>query len=222
MTKTLLNAVNETLKRTGVIAGDSGEFTSLTDSARQVLIDLAVQVVQEGVDDLYLTAEKPLPEGRREGTLTLSNRVRAYKLRDDLVRLRWPMIDRTNHQYIHEASGGYDQLLLSDADQDDTGLPVLAAIRPTDGRLHLDRAPTAIEAGRAYKYQYDRDISLEAAGDLLPFADAVFRAMVPVWAEYWKRSRRLEFDESLFRTNLGRAAGLLTKSTPRTSYWSGR
>jgi hypothetical protein len=41
-----LNAVNEVLKKKGIIAGDSALLTSLTDSARQVSIDLAIQVHQ--------------------------------------------------------------------------------------------------------------------------------------------------------------------------------
>lgn len=222
MAKTVLNAVNEILKRVGITAGEDGELTSLTDSSRQVFIDLAVQVIQEAVDDLYLTAEMAQPEGQAEATLTLQTNVRAYNLKSDLVRLRFPLVDRTNNQFIHEAKDGYNNMLLWDPEQDDTGLPLWGAIRPTDAKLYVDRLPTSDDNGKAYKYQYDRDISLKFAGDLFPFTDATFRAMVPVWSEYWKRARREEFDASVFRVNLGRAAGLLKKTVPRGSYWRGR
>ena len=44
MTKTLLNGVNDLLKRVKVIAGDTGTLSTLTDSAKQAYIDTAIQV----------------------------------------------------------------------------------------------------------------------------------------------------------------------------------
>ncbi len=52
MAQTLLQAVNAILKRTAIVAGDAGALTTLTDSARQVSIDQAVQVINEGVAEL--------------------------------------------------------------------------------------------------------------------------------------------------------------------------
>ncbi len=53
--KTLLNSVNEVGKRAGWIAGDAGLLTSLTDSGRQSFIDQAIQVINEGIAELYTT-----------------------------------------------------------------------------------------------------------------------------------------------------------------------
>lgn len=221
MAKTLLNATNEILKRVGLIAGDSGVLTSLTDSARQVGIDVAVQVVNEGIDELYASSNVSKPNAQGESTVTLVTSTRAYTLATDLLRLRWPMVDKTNTQFLFQYPGSYNAMLLSDPEQDDTGLPVYAAIRPTDGKLHLDRAPTSVENGRVYTYQYDKDLVLSAAADTVPFKDVVFRAMVPVWVQMWKRERRNEFDGDLFKIDLGRAATLMTQVEPRDS-WSPR
>lgn len=218
MAKTLLECVNEVLKRVKIIAGDSGELSSLTDSARQSPIDVAVQVINEGIDDLYSTAQMARPSVQAESTITLAQGTRNYSLASDLVRLRWPMIDKTNTQWLSEYPGGYNAMLLGDPEQDDTGLPYYGAIRPTDGQLYLDRAPTSVEAGRVYTYQYDKDVSVDDAADTVPFSDVVFRAMVPVWAQLWKRDMRGDFDGDLYRLNVGRAAGLLTRVMPRTSY----
>jgi hypothetical protein len=220
MAKTLLNGVNEILKRSAIIAGDAGELASLTDSARQVSIDHAVQVINECIDELFSSSNIPLPNEQAESTITLTA-TRAYTLASDLSQMRWPLIDKTNNQYIYEYSGGYNGLLMIDPEQDDTGMPVFASIRPTDGKLHLDREPSADYIGNVYTYQYDKDTGLSAATDTMPFGDPVFRAMVPAWVQLFKRDRRGEFDQSLYLLNVGRAARLLTQKQMRTS-WSPR
>lgn len=218
MAKTLLECVNETLKRVGMIAGDAGELSSLADSARQRSIDVAVQVINEAIDELYTTSHIPMPNGQGESTITLVAGTKNYTLATTLVELRWPMIDKTNTQFLQPYPGGYNAMLLGDPEQDDTGLPHYGAIRPTDGALWLDRAPEAADAGRVYTYQYDRDVVMADASDTVPFKDAVFRAMIPVWTQLWKREMRQDFDGDLYRLNLGRAARALTQRNARTSY----
>lgn len=218
MAKTLLNSVNEILKRVSVISGDAGALTSLADSPRQVAIDIAVQVVNEGIDDLYAVTDIAHPNEQAESTMTLVTSTRAYTLASDLIQLRYPMIDKTNNQYIGEYPGGYNALLIADPEQDDTGLPMYGAFRPTDGKFYLDRAPTSVENGRVYTYQYDKNLALSILTDTVPFNDAVFRAMVPSWVQLWKRERQNEFDAGLYRASVGRAAALLSQKQPRTSY----
>lgn len=216
MAKTLLNAVNEVLKRVGMIAGDGTPLTSLTSESKQSAVDVAVQVINEGIDSLYAASNVPKPNGQAQSTITLATGDRSYALASDLVRLRFPLIDKTNNQYLVEAD--YNELLLSDPEQDDSGLPQWAAISPVNGELHLDRAPTADENGRVYTYQYEKDLVLDEAADTVPFNDAVFRAMVPAWVQLWKRERRNEFDGDLFKMEIGRAATLMTRVMPRDSY----
>lgn len=218
MAKTLLNATNEILKRVGIISGDSGELTSLTDSARQRAIDVAIQVVNEGIDDLYSASTVPHPNEQAEDTITLATSTRAYTLATDLVQLRFPLIDKTNNQFIDEYPGGYNKMLMDDPEQDDTGLPHFAAIRPTDGKLYTDVAPTSDDNGNIYTYQYDKDVSLSASTDTVPFTDATFRAMVPAWVQLWKREMRNEFDGDLFEKSIGRAGIFLSQKQVTTSW----
>lgn len=218
MAKTLLNAVNEILTRVGLVGGDAGLLTTLTDSARQVAINQAIQVVNEGTDELYSTSEISLPNKQAESSIVLVTGTRAYSLAAGLVRLRFPLIDKTNTQLIEEYPGGYNAMLLGDMEQDDTGLPHFGAIRPTDGYLHLDRAPSSDEHGRTYTYQYDKDTVMAAAADTVPFKDEVFRAMVPAWVQLWKREARNEFDGELYRQAVGRASRDLTQKQPRKDY----
>ena len=218
MAKTLLDGVNEILKRVSIIAGDAGLLTSLTDSARQVPIDVAIQVINEGVDDLYSASNIAKPNGQAESSLALVTGTREYSLAPDMIRLRWPMIDKTNMQFLLAYPGGYAAMLVGDPEQDDTGLPHYGAINPVNGYLHLDRAPGADENGKIYTYQYEKDLALTAAANAFPFKDAVFRAMVPCWVQLWKRERRNEFDGDLYQVSVGRAARLMTQAEPRSSY----
>ena len=218
MSKTLLNASNEILKRTQIIAGDSGELSSLTDSARQHFIDVCVQVVNEGIDELYTATNKSKPQEQAESSIALVASTRSYSLASDLIQLRWPLIDKTNSQFIYQYPGGYNQILVDDPEQDDTGLPSCAAISPVNGQLYLDRIPTSVEAGRTYTYQYDKDLVMDAAADTMPFSDATFRAMVPAWVQLWKRELRGEFDGDLFKQSIGRASRIFIQVQPRKSY----
>lgn len=216
--KTLLNSVNEVLKRVGVIAGDAGALSSLTDSARQVFIDTAVQVINEGITDIYATSGIAHPNEQAESTMTLVTATRAYTLASDLVQLRFPMRDKTNNQRIYEYPGGYNAMLDGDPEQDDTGLPMYGAFRATDGKFHLDRAPTSVENGRVYTYQYDKSLLLTAAANTVPFNDTVWTKMVPVWSQLWRRDRQNSFDAAIYKTNLGIAAGYLSQKQPRDNY----
>ena len=218
MAKTLLNAVNAVGQRAAWIAGDAGLLTSLTDSGRQSFIDQTVQVINEGISELYTATDIAQPNEQGESTITLVTGTRAYALATDLVQMRWPLRDKTNSQYMVEMPGGYDALLNLDINQDDTGLPYYSAIRPTDGKLHLDRAPTSVENGRVYTYQYDKSLLMSLLTDTVPFNDNVFYSMVPVWTQLYKRDDRGEFDAALFKMNIGRASRQLTQKEPRTSY----
>lgn len=218
MAKTLLEGVNEVLKRVRVIAGDAGELATLTDSGRQTFIDTAVQVINEGNDELYTASELPKPLSQAESTITLATGTRAYSLAAGVVRLIWPLIDKTNTQFIDEYPGGYNQILLADPEQDDTGLPHFATISPVDGKLYCDRAASSENNGNIYTYQYLKEIELTLAADTVPYDDIVFRAMVPAWVQLWKREQRNEFDGDLFTASIGRASRLLTRIPPRASW----
>jgi hypothetical protein len=216
--KTLLDCVNEIFKRVNVNAGDAAALTTLTDSARQHPIDVAVQVINEGIDKVYGGSNKALPTSQKEGTITLATGTRAYALATDLVQLRWPFIDKTNSQFIMQYPGTYNDMLLLDLEQDDTGLPHWGAISPVNGYLHLDRTPTSDENGKVYTYQYDKDLGLSAASDTVPFNNAAFRAMVPAWVQLYKREMRNEFDQKLYAESLGDAARYITELQIRSSY----
>lgn len=232
MAKTLLNGVNDLLKRVQIIAGDSGELSSLTDSGRQPFIDIAVQVWNEAVEQLYSVSDLPMPQEMDEATITLVTGDRDYALAADLVQLHFPLIHTANFVltseqgwYILEYPGGYMNLVDSQPfPASYTGLPTYAAIRPTDGQLYLDRIPTAAENNLTFTYRYDKDVSLSLAADTFPFSDAVYRALLPVAGELWRLFQENKSFEGVSRLSFGRAARFLTNVqqspswTPRISY----
>ena len=171
MAKTLLNGVQDVLEKSAAI--DSGQtLTSLSDTSRQTLIDLAVQVINETIDELYSIGDWSKPEQMKEATITLVTSQRAYVLRHDLVRLRseYPLTDETNnHHIIILGEDGYWQTIMGDTEQDDTGIPSYCAISPINGKLIMDRLPDSNANARVYKYRYDRELELdEAAGNPEP------------------------------------------------------
>lgn len=216
--KTLLDGVNEVLKKVGVIVTD---LTGLTQTARQRDINLAVQSWNEVQDDLYTTTDEPFTDEQAEGTITLTTGTRTYSLAADLLQLRWPLIDKTNAQVIVRHPGGYNAILEGDLEQDDTGLAISAAIRPTDGMLYLERIPTAADNGNVYTYQYDKDLGISTAAAEVPFNDAAFRAVVVAVAQVWKRERNNVFDGAAYTKAMGRASRLITQSHASDT-WSPR
>jgi hypothetical protein len=218
MAKTLLNAVNETLKRVKVI-NSNGELTTLTNTGKQSYIDIAVQVINETIDQLFRDIKEPRPSILTEATITLVTSDRDYALATDLTLLHYPLLDRTNGQYITEYPGGYMALSKEQSLPDNyTGLPMMAAIRPTDGELYLDRIPTSEENGKIYTYQYSKDTELSILTDEVPFTDIIFRALIPAFSEKWKLENKKEFNGGVFKRSIGTAAGYLRK-TPQNSSW---
>jgi len=218
LAKQLLDAVNQILLRVNVNAGNASALTSLTDSSRQHNIDVSVQVINEGMDELYTACNKSLPNEQTEATITLATGLREYALAADLITLMWPFIDRTNAQYLYEFGEGYNRLLFLDPQQTSVGLPIWGVISPINGKLRVDRACDAASNGRVYTYEYEKNLALVNATDPVPFTDATFRAMVPAWVQLYKREMRNEFDQALFAQSIGRASRLVTEQKARTDY----
>lgn len=223
MAKTLLNGVNEVLKKVGVIQGDSGAFSSLSDSARQIWIDTAVQCWNEAIDELYSLTGESIPSGIASSTLTILTSTRAYSLASGLVRLHWPLHDTTNGQFIDEYPGGYERMIHDEVTANSvTGQSFLAAINPTTGGLYLNALPTSAENGTVYTYYYETDLGMSTASASMPFSDAVFRAMVPAVAELWRKNQRNTFDKPAYDLSLARAGRLALKIPQRDSYLPAR
>lgn len=216
--KTLLDGVNEVLKKTAVIS-NTNLLTGLTDSGKQAFIDLAVQSWGESVDQIYSKSKVMKPMQGEEDSITLVENVRSYSLPCDLVQIRWPLHEETEGLYIHKYPGGYEELRNIQTQPDNyTGQPSFAAIDPINGDLYLNRIPLAADAGQEFTFFYWKDLSLTLPSDPFPFSDTVFRAMVPVVAELWRYYRNNRFTNEISKVNYGRAVRAL-KQEPQDTAW---
>lgn len=219
MARTLLNGINDVMKRLGYIKGNSGELTSLVDTQRQVTLDLTIQAWNEVIVEIFDASDTPFPNELAENTITLVTDDRDYALQTDLVQLRWPFTNQTNGDQIFEYPGGYEQIYFDQPiPANFTGQSTLAAIRPIDGELYLDAIPTANENGDVYTYQYDKELLLSAAADLMPFSDTVYSQLIMAVAELVKRDKEKSFDGGMYARRTGIAAGLLTQQQQRTTW----
>lgn len=216
MAKTLLNGVNEVLKKLGVISSD---LTTLSSGGKQISINRAIQAWNESVEHLYSISRMSMPKELAEDTITLVDATRGYALASDIVQLYFPLIDETNGQYIEEYKAGYFDLVSRQPyPNNETGQPIYGCIRPTDGYLYIDKDPASTYAGRVYKYRYDKDVSLSILTDTFPFSDAVFRAMVPTVTELVRLYNQDKYQADLSTMSFGRASKLLTGKQERSSW----
>lgn len=223
MTKTLLDGVNDVLRRMKFISGDAGALTSLTDSARQPEIDAAVNAWNDVVEDLFSTTNRPFPKDVGLESITLVAGQREYSLPSDLVQIRWPLKQETDGHYIYEYEGGYEQMRRDQPQPGNfVGRPYRAAINPVTGGLYMEYAPQASENGDVYTLLFDKDISVSSATDVFPFIDVVYRRLVPGVCEIWRYYMRNEYSDATYRKSLSQASRYLTKQQPKTSYLPSR
>lgn len=216
MASTLLQGVNRVLRRVQIITSD---LSSLTSSGKQPWIDTCVYAWNEVMLDLYSKTELPFPSEVTTGTITLASGDRDYALASDMIQLRFPLKDETNGRYITEYPGGYMQMQKDQTfPSDETGLPYLAAIDPTNGQLYLDKIPTSSEDGLVYKYWYDKDLELSLTTDEFPFNNHVFLALVPAVAEYWRAENKKDFNQGVYNRSIGMAAKFLTQVQQKDSW----
>lgn len=224
-TKTLLNGVNDVLMRMGSIKSNSGALDSLVDSQRQVQIDLAVQIWNEVIIDLYDSCDDSMPNEMAEGTITLAASDRDYTLPTNLTSIRWPLKNVTNGDFIYEYSGGYEQLFKDQSiPASYTGKPQAGVIRPSDGQLYLDRIPTAAENGVVYTYLYDKSLIVSLATDIFAFNDDVYFTLLQAVVEKIKMERseqsdaRYSVSQRKYEKSVGKAAAKIRLQQPRKSW----
>lgn len=219
MSRTLLQGVNDVLKRLGYIKGNSGDLTSLTDSQRQVAIDLTIQSWNEIIIDLYDSCEIPFPNETTTTNITLATSDRDYSIPADLIYIRWPLINATYGYEIFEYPGGFDQMRRDQTiPANYTGRPQYAAIRPSDGLLYMDRIPTSVENGLVYVLTYDKSLLISSAASTFPFIDDVYQILIPCVTELVKRDVEKAWDEDIYNRRMGQAAAMLSKNLPRQSW----
>lgn len=218
MAYTFLQAVNKTLKKVNVIHGDAGELETFVDTARQQNIDIAKDIWNELIHELF-TLEL-FSRGSREGQFVIVTDIREYDLESDFEQMASDIIrNESESWFLKPYKGGYLQLWNDQIDPSDyQGQPLAWAINPSSSKIRIDRDPTSTENGDIYKYLYVRRLSLQDESDVFPFSDTVVDSLTPATAEMWKRDRSKDFDKGLMGLSFNRAVSYLTQARPKTEY----
>lgn len=202
MSKSLITLVNDVLRNAGFITGESGELTSLTDTARQVEIDIAKKVINTCISEVYSLANTPLPIEMAVSNITLVEGQREYDLPSNLVQIRYPIIFEEDQHTVPEYCGGFDKMRKDQLDPSNyTGRPQHACINPTTGLLRFDYIPTSEDVGDEYRLYYDKEMLLDVADDEIAFSDTASNHLVEVATVDWKFKRRPTVESTLIVQN---------------------
>ncbi len=207
MTKTLLQVLNNSLKRARVITED---LTSFTDSQYQPNIDTMLQVIQEVVRDALSRAPNLVQEGA-VSTITLVADQREYSLPSDLEQINWPLQNESSGFYISEFNGGFNKMRRTQPQPSQyTGRPQSAAINPSNGKLRMDRSPQSGDLV-TYKLYFDKRIVLDNKTDIFPFSDSAVDSLVPAFREKYNFDFNNTGSLTEYRKALAAAIRFMTK-----------
>lgn len=187
---TFIVFVNRFLKRVKAIEGDAGEISTFTDSARQHEIDVAQQIINEGIHALYglgtFQGEVAI------GTITFATGTKDYAVPTDFEGMAgeyWKdrvMISATTGARIYEYVGGYERMFRDQPiPADITGFPNRWALKKVDSTFTFDNTPTSDENGEVVTFLYEKLIQLVATSDTFPVSNTVMDALLPVMAEMY-------------------------------------
>ncbi len=223
MAYTLLQATNKVLKRVGLIQGSSGELTTLTDSARQTDVDIAVSSWNDVIDELYKAGK--LPGEMDTGTFTLStsgtDSGREYAVDADFVAMAGNPIDPTNSRTLYPYPGGYFKMReMLQNPSDFEGKPSYWVISPVSGNIRIDTTPQTADDGDIYTYVFEKIRNLSLAADTFPFNDGAVNALVDAVSQTWRMHRkgRSEFVPELYQASMTRAMRMVRGEQPRETY----
>lgn len=223
MPKTLLQAVNSTLKRARIIQGDAGDLTSFTDSQRQNDIDLVIQLWNEIIHQMY--GDGLFAIGTDEDTITLvddtNNTARTeYSLASDFEEFAMDVMnDQTNSRIMTPYRGGHSQMFADQINPTNfTGIPRHYTINPSTGDLAVSSHPQASGAGGVYKYVYKKRLSFTVETCVFPFSDTVVDSLVPAVVWLYRRDKQQDFDQKEFNKAYNRAVSIISPFPDKTTY----
>lgn len=222
---TLIDFLNKALKRATQIKGDAGQLTGLTDSARQMEIDIMIQATNETLNELFNALDESAGEingttPMKEGTITLDQAAREYTLPGDFESfVTTTLLNEANGYWIKPYAGGYVKMRNDQTQPSQyTGRPLFWAINPENGKLRLDQQPQASDDGLIYRFTYRNTVNLTDKDDILPVSEGAANRLVPAVVQVWNRERKDTFDAELYFNALAGAVRLQRQTPDRRRY----
>lgn len=166
---TLIDAITRVFRSNGIIRGDTDAPTSLSDLQHGATIQLAVIGIQDELNDL--TSDNLIAyEHDATGSITTVVGTRSYSLPSDFIRFFGTpsLYDGTSNIRIYEYPGGEQRLQQNFTDYKTTqSKPQYFYFDlTTTKKLAFWPVPSTAET---YSFDYEKDVSVSAAGDTLPF-----------------------------------------------------
>ena len=230
---TFVSVVNDMLVTEGIVSGDDDEITSFTSTQHVVSIRLAQKAAQ--LELAHLVADQLIPYEKTDAVLTVTSRTAT--LASDFVRFQdeIPWLLETDSggtslgTMIVEYPGGEERLRKHDLNyRENGGKPTFWYwVGGTSKTLGFWTVPSSTYY---YRYYYEKDVSVTAEADTMPFvSDTEVRTFVEAAARRFKflyASPSLR--DGLFPNGLDRdpvilqarnnLAQLLRHKQPRTRY----
>lgn len=173
---TFLDGLNRLLRINSVIKGNDDKVVAFTDTDHASDIELGQIAIQDELNDLISDHFIGYEDAQTSFTSVASTTT--YALATDFIRFigKNPFLyDSTNNVQIFEYPGGKDALrhdVPNYATQ--TGDPYWWYFEPdTTKKISVYPTPDSSNAGKVYTYDYEKDVSISAATETIPFANTI-------------------------------------------------
>ncbi len=164
-----LAAVNRVLRTNGIIKGDDDEVTTFSDTQHNATLNLAIIAIQDELNELI--SDKLINYELATASITTSSGVRTYALATDFIRFYEDafFLDSTSNNQIFEYPGGKQILRLENLNYaTQTGSATWWYWEEaTTKKVGFYLVPN--DDGRVLTYDYQKDVSVSASTDTLPF-----------------------------------------------------
>ena len=185
---TLLDAVNNTMRRATLIDSVDEVLTDLTEDALQIDIDMTIDAINDVIREVYSVCDL-LPWQTSTGTITLVDGQKEYAGPANFMAMSSTRLQRLDEgMFIDPYKGGYGQMFHDQTDPGQyLGQPTEWAINPVTDAIRLNTTPTASEVGHVYSFLYSGEIYMSTAAQEFPFNDSVTHALQPAFVEAYRQ-----------------------------------
>ncbi len=170
---TLIQAIARIMRAEGIIRGDTDAPTSLSDLQHGATVNLGALAVQDEL--IEIASDVMLPyEKDTSGTITTVSGTRSYLLASNFVRfVGRPMLYCSADNFeMFEHKGGEESLKIQ--------VPNYKTLQSTPFSFYFEYGTTKKisfypipQEAKTYTYDFEKDISVTAATDTLPFHNEI-------------------------------------------------
>lgn len=201
---TFIDAVNQVLRRDGIIRGDDDNLTTFTDTTHNATSQMAQISVQDEITSLI--SDSLLNYQHKTSTVTMATGTRSYALPADFISMfgKIPLFYYSaNNTQIYEFPGGEDVLRVSYFDYKTTqGTPNYFYFeKGTTKQVSFWLVPDSTFNGIVFNFDYMADVNVTNSTDTLPFQNTdefnTFCGMAAIRFKYLFREelRNEDFDK---------------------------